>query len=148
MADNFEPITTQEQFDNMIKSRLERERNTISKQFADYDDLKTANATLTKSLEELKKDKDDLSKQNETLNATISGLKTEEMKTKIAIEKGIPLEMRTRLTGSTEEEIRADAELLAKFVTKPSAPPLRSNEPSTGGSKEAAYKKMLSDLNL
>lgn len=148
MGENFEPITTQEQFDNMIKSRLERERNTISKQYADYDDLKTANATLQKSLEDLQNGKGELEKQIAELNTTISGLKTEEMKTKVAIEKGIPLEMRSRLNGSNEDEIRADADMLAKFVSKPSVPPLKSNEPPTGDSKEAAYKKMLSELNL
>ena len=36
----FTPITTQEAFDAAIKDRLARERETVTKKFADYDDLK------------------------------------------------------------------------------------------------------------
>lgn len=140
MAD-FEPITTQEQFDSMIKARLERERNTVSKQYADYDDLKTANANLQKSVEELNAGNSELTKQIETLTNQVNGFKTEELKTKIAIEVGLPLEMRSRLTGTTEEEIKADAAALAKYVQKPSVP-LRSNEPNVMNG-DAALLEML-----
>lgn len=141
----FTPITTQEQFDEMIKSRLERERTSTMKQYADYDSLKTANATLQKSLEEASKGKEDLTKQIADLNSQISGLKTEELKTKVAVSVGLPLEMRSRLTGSTEDEIKADAEALMKFVA-PKQMPLKSNEPQAASSEEAAYKKMLSEI--
>lgn len=40
MAD-FTAITTQEQFDAIIGERLKREKETYSKKYADYDDLKS-----------------------------------------------------------------------------------------------------------
>ena len=36
----FKPITTQEEFDNAIKDRLERERRTAVAPFADYETIK------------------------------------------------------------------------------------------------------------
>ena len=40
MAEEFKPITTQEEFDAAIKTRLARERATVEKQYVDYEDLK------------------------------------------------------------------------------------------------------------
>lgn len=140
MTDLETPITTQEQFDSMIKDRLDRER----KKFADYDQLKTDLATAQKTIEEATAQRTALQKEIETLNGTVSGMKTEALKTSIAIEMGIPLELRSRLAGTTEEEIRADADALSKFIGKPAyAPPLKSNEPPAADSKDAAYKQML-----
>ena len=49
----FTPITTQEAFDEAIKSRLERERASVRKEYADYDSLKESLAKKTKEAEEL-----------------------------------------------------------------------------------------------
>ena len=35
----FEPITTQEEFDKVIKERIERAENKVRSQFGDYEDL-------------------------------------------------------------------------------------------------------------
>ena len=39
-ATDFQPITSQEQLDGILKSRLAREREKVASKYADYDDLK------------------------------------------------------------------------------------------------------------
>lgn len=122
MSEEFKPITTQEEFDAAIKSRLARERETVQKQFSDYEDLK-------KQVEDLKKEKatytqdaqnsagklKDLQDKLDAANVKIKGYELDALKTAVAIEKGLPLELRSRLTGNTEEEIKADAASLAEL---------------------------------
>ena len=141
----FEPILTQEAFDTAISQRLRRERETVRKEFADYDQTKTALADAQKKNGEHEATIAELQKK-------IQGYETDSVKTRIALEKGIPLELRDRLTGTTEEEIRADAETLVKFLIKGEhkAPPLRDTEPVETDAKaaagRAAYKKLLQDV--
>lgn len=118
----FIPINTQEEFDSAIKSRLARERDTISKQYADYDDLKASiknltdqNNALTQAASEHGEKMKSLQDQLAEANTKINGYQMDIMKTNIAVEKGLPLELRDRLTGSTEEELKADADKLAKL---------------------------------
>jgi hypothetical protein len=42
--------------------------------------------------------------------------KLESVRLKLAVENGLPLELADRLTGDTEEALKADAEVLKKFV--------------------------------
>lgn len=93
MAEAFEPITTQEAFDAAVADRLAP--------YADYDDLKAQNADL---------------------NARIQTYETDALKTRIAHEVGLPFEMSSRLNGSTEADIRKDAQSLLKLL-KPKNPP-------------------------
>ena len=74
----FEVIKTQEELDNIISERLKREREKLTKQFADYDELKTKNVDLEKELTELKKslessasNKTELEKQIEELTGKV-----------------------------------------------------------------------------
>ena len=142
----FEPILTQEAFDAAISQRIRRERETVRKEFADYDQTKAALSEAQKKNEEHEASIAELQKK-------IQGYETDSVKTRIALEKGIPLELRDRLTGTTEEEIRADADTLVKFLSKSEhkATPRRYPEPvetdaRTAASK-AAYKKLLQDLH-
>ena len=142
----FEPILTQEAFDAAISQRIRRERETVRKEFADYDQTKAALSEAQKKNEEHEASIAELQKK-------IQGYETDSVKTRIALEKGIPLELRDRLTGTTEEEIRADADTLVKFLSKSGhkAPPLRDPEPVETDAKKAAskaaYKKLFKDLN-
>lgn len=142
----FEPILTQEAFDTAISQRIRRERETVRKEFADYDQIKTSLADAQKKSQEHEATIAELQQK-------IQGYETDSVKTRIALEKGIPLELKDRLTGATEEEIRKDAENLAKFLSKtdPEAPPLRDPEPVEADPKsaasKAAYKKLLKELN-
>ena len=153
MAD-FTPINSQEEFDNAIKARIERERKNLSAQYADYDSLKTQNAELLTQVEGLKKTIEDTNKKYADsgktiteLQAKVKGYETDSAKTRIALKHGIPYEMASRLSGTTEEEIEKDAEVLAGFVTKKSeAPPLAGSNDVTPDDKNAQYRQLLKSL--
>ncbi len=142
----FTPIETQEQFDKMIASRLERAENKIRAEYSDYEAIKEANAKLTADFEALKAENDGSKATIAELNKKISGLETSQLRTRIGLEHNIPLEMISRLAGTTEEEIKADAKAMAKFVTNNThTAPLFNNE-SSGDTEKAAYKNLLGGL--
>lgn len=142
----FTPIETQEQFDKMIASRLERAENKIRAEYSDYEAIKEANAKLTADFEALKAENDGSKATIAELNTKISGLEASQLRTRIGLEHNIPLEMISRLAGTTEEEIKADAEAMAKFVTSNThTAPLFNNDPS-GDTEKAAYKNLLGGL--
>lgn len=141
MAD-FTVIETQEQLDKVIGERIRRaEEKAIEKaaeQFADYDALKTQNDELSKQVAQLT---EQLTKQTELidgnktvvddLTAKVQAYETASVKTKIALELGLPYQMAERLAGSSEDEIRKDAETMVGLIksNQPVAP-LASNEPT------------------
>lgn len=151
MAD-FTPITTQEEFDRAITDRIKRERETLSKKYADYDELKERTAAYEKQLGELKASHDELSKKASGYDKTVAELtgkistyEQASLKARIAHEMGIPYELAGRLTGEDEKALRADAESFSKLVNVKQTPPLKSTEPQVEG-KDAEYKKLLSGL--
>lgn len=118
----FTPINTQEEFDAAIKSRLQRERDTVSKQYADYDRIKEDLQKLTdekaafeSSAKETAEKMKDLNDQLAAANTKIKGYEVDRLKTSAALSAGIPMELKDRLTGETEEEITKDAASLAKL---------------------------------
>src|SRR5690625_3112246 len=91
-------------------------------------------------LEELKKiDVDALKQEAETY-------KLKNLKTSIAVEAGIPLELAGRLSGETEEEIKADAENFADFVNKKPTLPLKPTEPPKVDKEDQAYASLADNL--
>lgn len=122
----FTPINTQEELDQIIQQRLDRERRNIESRFSDYDSLKNQVTDLTQKNTDAKTKLADAEKQISDLQNKVKGHELEELKTKIAQETGIPFALRGRLQGSTEEEIRKDAEVLAGVIggtEKPKNPP-------------------------
>ena len=71
--------------------------------------------------------------------------KLKDLKTSVAIKAGIPLELAGRLSGETEEELKADAETLAEFVNKKPTLPLKQNEPNVK-SEDQEMEQMLDSL--
>ncbi len=151
----FKAINTQEELDALIKDRIERERKSISEKYSDYDELKKKNAEYEAQVSKLSEtnktfeaDKAVYEKQISELSSKIKGYETDSAKTRIALEMGLPYEMAGRLSGSTEEEIRKDAETLAKFVSKPAAAPKSSNEPAKySNSTDEALRSLVRDMS-
>lgn len=119
----------QEQFD-----ALKNEKEQLEQQLQQLNDKLTVQEKELRGVEELQ-----------------SKLKTyelENLKIKIANQAGIPLDLAGRLSGETEEEIKADAEKLAGLITtqKPKLP-LKPTEPQNVDPKEKAYEKLLENLN-
>lgn len=149
---SFKPIETQEALDLIIKDRLARERE----KYADYDDLKAKNASYETQVTALQKTIDESSATNKAhddavaeLNAKIKGFETANLRTKIALQNGIPFDLVDRLAGDDEASIKADAERLAAFV-KPKAPtpPLKTTEPNLSNDKDGAYKSLLKNTDF
>ena len=123
----FTPINTQEEFDAMIKDRLSRERA----KFSDYEDIKTQLADVQskiadyeKAIEKNQKAYDELSAASKEKDSKIEGYEADALKTTVAINKKLPLELRKYLQGTTEEELNASADELLKFGQNSSVPPL------------------------
>ena len=144
--EEFKPITTQAEFDAAIGERLKRERETLSKKYGDYDDLKTKVADYEKQIGKLTRAAEDAAKKYAgydkdlaDLQAKVKGYETDSVKTRIAHEAGLPYELAGRLTGEDEAAIRKDAEALAKLLggQNRKAPPLRDTEPAGDGKKAA-----------
>lgn len=86
------------------------------------------------------------------LEDKVKKYESDSVKTKIARAAGLPDEMADRLRGTTEEEMKADAESLAKIVSKKDVAPLGDPEPNRGDGDDgkdkmtAGLKKMLKEM--
>lgn len=115
----FEPINTQEEFDQRIKERIDRAEAKVRGEYADYDDLKAAAASAQKSAEELaalKKEKADREAAEELRKVA----------QEVAEEAKVPASL---LRGSTREELEAHAKAIAEEYGKRAAPKV----PAAGG---------------
>lgn len=141
---DFKVIETQEQLDAIIGERVSRaekkgEERAAAK-YADYDDLKTKADTYEQQIadlnEQLKGNESkqaEFTKQIEDLTGKVRQYEIGSVKTKVALEVGLPYQLAEKLSGDDEEAIRADAKKMAEFITKPSAP-IGAVEPN--GSKD------------
>lgn len=148
----FKTITTQEEFDAAIGDRLKRERDTVKKSYEGYmspDDVAKKYAGYLSPEDEAKKYRGYLSPEEVAKkDASIRAYETNSVKMRIAHETGIPYELAGRLSGEKEEDIRKDAEALAKLINAGTpVPPLASTERGVSGNENrAAIKGMLDNL--
>lgn len=131
--EQFEAITSKEQFNALVEPLLKAERD----KYADYADLQKKAGQV-----------DGLKSQISDLTARIDTLQGEAMQRKIAHEEGLPYELAGRLVGKNENEMRADAKALAKFVMKKPVKtlPLQQSEPEQTDSSRSALKDVLGKL--
>ena len=147
----FEPITSQEQLNKVIGERLakksakvrEEVTTELTQKYQDYDSLKDQIAKLETSNKEMLEAKDkyaELKKTNEELNAKIAQYELDSVKKTAAIAYGLPMEMATRLNGTTKEEIEADALALSRLIPKSSIP-IRNQEAEETDEFRALWNK-------
>ena len=148
----FKPITTQEEFDAAIKERLYREKA----KYSDYDQLKSRveelekeNGGLKSTIEATNQSKADADNQLEGLRHQIAGYETASLRTRVALQHGLPYDLADRLQGTDEESFKADAERLAGFMkkTQPVAP-IRDSEPVLEKTEDALYKNLIQGLEI
>lgn len=117
MLDDFEPITSQEQFDQAIKARIERAQAKAVERFADYDDLKakaerlddlerTSKADIDAANERIRELEDAAAKRDEADAVR-------EARDRVSRETGVPASL---LQGETEEDMAASAKALNDFA--------------------------------
>ena len=146
----FKLITTQEEFDAAIKGRLSREKE----KYGDYDQLKSRvaeleeeNVGLKSTIEATNQSKADADKQLEDLQNQIAGYETANLRTRVALQHGLPYDLADRLQGNDEESFKADAERLAGYMkSKESIPPLKTNEPNLGDDKNSGWLELAREL--
>lgn len=157
----FTPITTQEAFDDAIKERLRRQGDKHAAEVAELTEKlnayeaekgaieadKNRIASLENELNEAKNKIAGFDSVIAEKDATIKKHETHALKTKICAEFNIPSGLVDRLTGETEEELRADAETLVGFIGKtPVAPMARQQSAHVNDTTTKAYKDMLKNL--
>ncbi len=149
---SFKIIETQEELDRIIQDRLTRERD----KYADYEAIKTKNADLEKQVSALQttiEESNTTAKTHEQtvadLNKKIAGYETANLRTRIALQNGLPIDLADRLVGDDEESIKADAERLSGFVSKKqqTPPPLKNTENKNGNDKDSSWLQAVRDLS-
>lgn len=156
MAEDFKVIETQEDFDNAIKARLERERNKYAEQLTELDNVKgelaTAKTQITELTEGLKSANEKIAGYDTQIaekDKAIKAYESHSVKTRIAAEMGLSLSAIDFIKGENEDEIRKSAEDLKALVGTTQTAPL-AVEPrlSETAKSDAALKTMLTELAI
>ena len=148
----FKPITTQEEFDVAIKARLSREKE----KYGDYDQLKSRvteleeeNVGLKSTIEANRQSKENADKQLEEMQKQIAGYETASLRTRIALQHGLPYDLADRLQGTDEESFKADAERLAGYMKRAQpVAPVRETEPVLEKTENTLYKNLIQGLAI
>lgn len=123
----FEAITSQDALDRIVSQRIARERN----RFADYDDLKAKAAKFDEVQEASKTAEQKAAERLAALEKENADLKASQLRSDVAVEKGLPAKLAKFLQGSTREELEASAAELLE-LNKPAGPVIRGQERSPG----------------
>lgn len=129
----FKIIETQEQLDAIIGERVKRAEKKAEEKaeekYSGYNDLQDKLSAYEKQIADLsdqlkgsESKMAETSTQIEDLTNKVREYETASVKTKIALETGLPYQLASKLTGDDEEAIREDAKKMAEFVAKPAAP--------------------------
>lgn len=148
----FTPIETQEQFDAMVKERVERAKKSTAKEYETrLKDIGKLNETITgkdseigtlkQKIADLEAEKKTSGESYESMQKELSQVKLKALKQRIAIECDLPIEMADRLTGEDEESIKADAETVKGFLGAKHVAPSFNHEAMTNP-KDDGYKVM------
>lgn len=115
---------TQAELDAVVKDRLKRERE----KYSDYEDLKAKAAKFDEAEEANKTELQKVTERAKALEDELNGLKEAEklrtMRAEVAKETGIPANL---LTGSTEDECKAQAEAIKAFAQPQGYPKVRDS---------------------
>lgn len=141
---------TQEELDEIVRTRLERER----KKYADYEDIKklaeegkALKEAQMSELEKLKASVEEIEKAKKAAETEAAILKRKQTVSLLLAAEGLPLELVDRVQGEDEESIKADIATLKKFITPTNkggggAP---SGEPPKTEDLYAQHQKALED---
>jgi hypothetical protein len=107
-----DPLHTQSEVDQVVTSRLDRERG----KFADYDDLKAKAGTVDTIKADFETKLKDATGKVDSLTKDLGAAKLETDKVKIINEFKLPDDMHEFVTGDTPDDMRKRAEKLAKSI--------------------------------
>lgn len=149
MAD-FEVIKTQEELDNIIKQRLERERIKIENDFKSQiqaleDEKKSIIQEKDKALSSVA-DLKAKAGEVEALENKIGEYEKRELRRKVAYEKGIPFNLADRIQGDDEDSMKADADTLSEYFKSQTTAPMKNLEPVVKDELSSAYSKLIEGI--
>ena len=109
--------------------------------------METENVDLKSTIEADRQSKVDADKQLEDMQKQIAGYETASLRTRIALQYGLPYDLADRLQGTDEDSFKADAERLVSFV-KPTehVAPMRNLEPALEKTENTSYKNLVQGL--
>lgn len=149
----FKTIETQEQFDAMVKDRIERAKEAARKEFDGFiapnkvkdlnDQIASLTATVNSQKEQIDKHDQDIADRD----AKIKSYETASVKSRVAHELGLPYDSVQFLMGEDEEAIRKSAESFSGILKAQNVAPLASQEPNGKDDVNNAYKQMLNQMN-
>jgi hypothetical protein len=145
-TEGFTAITTQEDLDRIITSRIARERD----KYSDYDEYKAAAEKLKEIEEAGKSEADKLKAANAELDAKLKAYEAKEkaaaLAAEVSKETGIPA---GALRGSTRDELVAHAETLKELYgtgnKKKPAPVVKGVGEQTEGTQGASTAQQFAD---
>lgn len=158
-----EEIKDQKDFNTALNKRLEKEKEKQAKiwaeKYADYmspDDYKNNTAELNQQIANLGNSLEEANKVREAdkqtiadLEAKIAQLESSSLKTQVAIETGLPVQLANKLSGTTKEELLNDANNMLGFMSANRPAPLRN--PDAGEEIDgvtAAFSRLNPKLKL
>ena len=153
---DFTPIESQEQLNAIIGERISRAEQKAAEKYSDYDDVKKQNADYAAQLTDLQKQLEEQSEKMknhqtevDSLNAKVRDFESSSLKTRIALETGLPYKMADRLTGDDEASIRQDAEMMVKLMGTNKTAPVGSPEPTNFGKQSTRdqFKEWMHQFN-
>lgn len=122
----FKPINTEEEFNAAVKAK-----------YGDVEDLQGKITTHEGTIAAR-------DKTIAELQGKVKGYETTALKQKIAKEKGIPLDMASRLAGDDEKSLRTDADVMAANLRAyKGAAPLAEPGPAAEDGKRAGLRNLL-----
>lgn len=125
----FTPINTQEEFDSRVREM--------------YGDV----GNLQQQLNTVTGERDTQAATIADLQAKVKSYETSDLKRRIAREKNIPPEMAERLSGETEQDIKADADTMAGILRAVKGPaPLYNPEAPAPDANTVSMQGMLTEL--
>lgn len=147
---DFKVIETQEQLNEVIGERIRRAEEKAAEKYSDYDALKSKNEEYATQLGDLQKQLQEQAEKIEghnaevdALNAKVQAYESSSLKTRIALESGLPYKMAERLTGDDEASIKKDAEMMVKLIGANQTVPLGSPEGNI--TKEASTREIFKE---
>ena len=129
-------LVTQEEFEEKLKARLDREKEKYSRLETEYAAIKEK----SDEFDGLKSQFDDLSSEKEELKNNSSKLEKDFLRYKIAYETGMSNDGLELLSGNTEEELKSNAERINRLAgSKKSISPKDYDGANAGSNNKSIY---------
>ena len=104
---------------------------------------------MKSTIEANNQSKADADKQIEEMQNQISNYETASLRTRVALQYGLPYDLADRLQGTDEESFKADAERLAGYMKRAQpVAPVRETEPVLEKTENTLYKNLIQGLEI